>query len=235
MRAVEDEYWWYAALRRHVADEVARRGRGGKILDSGCGTGGTLAVLRRRFPDAELVGVDQSEHALELTAARRAGAELHRADVSRLPFGDQSFGCALSIDVITAATVDAAAAVAELQRVLLPGGTLIVNVAAFRFLTGAHDVAVDVNRRFTRPELVALLQSHEFEVDYATYWNASMFPAVATVRWLSRSQSTARSDFTRLPSVVNSVLREIAVTELRAARFCSLPFCTSVFAVAHRR
>lgn len=35
------------------------------ILDSGCGTGGSSALLGRRFPDAQVLGIDRSAHRLE--------------------------------------------------------------------------------------------------------------------------------------------------------------------------
>ena len=43
-----------------------------------------------------------------------------------------------------------------MYRVLRAGGRLILNVAAFDFLKGAHDCAVDVNRRYTQRQLRTL-------------------------------------------------------------------------------
>lgn len=56
MRAVEDQYWWYQALRQHVADSIEPGAPAFFVLDAGCGTGGTLAALRRNFPRADLTG-----------------------------------------------------------------------------------------------------------------------------------------------------------------------------------
>jgi ubiquinone/menaquinone biosynthesis C-methylase UbiE len=234
MRAVEERYWWYLALRRHVADEIATTSAR-RVLDAGCGTGGMLKVLRERFPDMQLVGADQSAHALELTGQRHLVAPLVQADVARLPFRDAEFDCVLSIDVITAASVEAGEAMREMHRVLAPGGRLILNAAALQWLAGAHDAAVDVNRRFTRAELVRLLRETGFDAIHATYWNMCLLPVVATMRWLSRNQPTARSDFRPLPGFLNAALEQLALAELRLSRFCSLPFGSSVFAVARRR
>src|SRR5438270_11957189 len=96
MRSVEDHYWWYRALRRHVVDSISRDFRG-RLLDAGCGTGGTLAAVRARFPNAELFGVDSAERALQLTRERETSAQLQRADVDQLPFADEFFDCVLSI------------------------------------------------------------------------------------------------------------------------------------------
>ena len=146
MRSVEDHYWWYQALRSHVADSIKPRDPNFSLLDAGCGTGGMLGTLRQKFPLAELTGVDESEHAVELTAARNANATVISACVHELPFPENAFDYVLSIDVWSHAGVDDALAAHETHRVLRPGGRLILNLAAFEFLKGAHDCAVDVDR-----------------------------------------------------------------------------------------
>src|SRR4030081_1643111 len=91
MRSVEDHYWWYQALRRHVADSINPTRPTFSLLDAGCGTGGMLATLREKFPEAELTGIDASEHGVELTAGRELGARLTAASVNELPFPTDSF------------------------------------------------------------------------------------------------------------------------------------------------
>lgn len=49
-----------------------------KILDVGCGNGHTLAALRDVYPQAELYGIDLSQAALSLAAARAPGVKLWR-------------------------------------------------------------------------------------------------------------------------------------------------------------
>jgi SAM-dependent methyltransferase len=237
MRAVEDTYWWYQALRRHVADCVEPSRPDFSLLDAGCGSGGMLATLRRTFPRADLMGIDESEHALELVAARDIGAHLLCASVHELPFPEQAFDFVLSLDVWSHAGVNDALAAHEAHRVLRPGGKLILNLAAFESLKGAHDCAVDVDRRYTRAQVRALLRGENFEIERLTYWNAVFAPPIAVLRWLSRGRAAtneARSDFRPLSSFVNSILQGLAALELKASRHLSLPFGTSVFAIARK-
>jgi len=237
MRTVEDTYWWYQALRRHVADSVEPGHAEFSLLDAGCGSGGMLATLRQKFPRATLTGIDESEHALELVAARDIGAHLLCGSVHELPFPDEAFDFVLSLDVWSHAGVHDALAAHEAHRVLRPGGKLILNLAAFESLKGAHDCAVDVDRRYTRAQVRALLRGENFEIERLTYWNAVFAPPIAVLRWLSRRRAApeeARSDFRPLPSFVNSVLQGFATLELKASRHLSLPFGTSVLAVARK-
>src|SRR5947207_9747052 len=198
MRSVEDRYWWYQALRQHVAASLRPSHDKFSLLDAGCGTGGMLLELREKFPLAELTGVDESEHALELAAGRQTGARLLRASVHDLPFPENAFHSVLSLDVWSHSGVDDSLAAHETNRVLRPGGRLILNLAAFEFLKGAHDCAVDVDRRYTRPQVRALLEGANFMIERLTYWNAAFTPPVAFIRWISRirlRREPPRSDF----------------------------------------
>jgi ubiquinone/menaquinone biosynthesis C-methylase UbiE len=236
MRAVEDHYWWYQALRREVVECVVPSRPAFSLLDAGCGTGGMLAAVHEKFPQARLTGLDESSHAIELAASHDIGARLLQASVHALPFPEDAFDFVLSLDVWSHANVDDALAAHEVHRVLRPGGKLIVNLAAFEFLKGAHDKAVDVDRRYTRPQVRALLEGANFVVERLTYWNFALMPPIALIRWLSRFQHSAetRSDFRPLPSWVNTALKGIAALELSASRHLSLPFGTSVLAVARK-
>jgi ubiquinone/menaquinone biosynthesis C-methylase UbiE len=236
MRAAEDRYWWYQALRQHVADSIKPAATKFSLLDAGCGSGGMLAAVRAKFPQAELTGIDASEHAIELCRERNTGTDLIQASVHELPFPENRFDFVLSIDVWSHTGVEDALAAHETSRVLRPGGKLILNLAAFEFLKGAHDRAVDVDRRYTRGEVRALLEGANFEIERISYWNATLTPPIALLRWLSRRRPSAeeRSDFRPLPPLVNTALRTLAALELSASRHLSLPLGTSVLAVARK-
>ena len=106
-----------------LAGDVAGR----RILDAGCGSGPLLAALRDR--GAAVAGFDRSAGMLEV-ARRRLGddADLRVAELGGpLPYPDDAF------DDVTASLVlhyleDWGPALAELRRVLTPGGRLIASV-----------------------------------------------------------------------------------------------------------
>jgi SAM-dependent methyltransferase len=157
--------------------------------------------------------------------------------VHELPFSENAFDVVLSLDVLGATGLDDSLAMHEAHRVLRPGGRLILNVAALEFLKGAHDCAVDVDRRYSQQQLRVLLEGAHFHVERLSYWNATFTPPIALVRWLSRARSRTdkpRSDFRALPPFLNSIFLRVAALELSASRHVSLPFGTSLFAVARK-
>jgi SAM-dependent methyltransferase len=100
-----------------------------RALDLGTGTGQGAFAIARRFPDAEVVGVDLAE-AMLAEARRKTPAELadrlrfENGDASSLPFPDASFDLVAHANMIPFFD--------ELARVLTPGGQ-----AVFAFSVGA--------------------------------------------------------------------------------------------------
>src|SRR5919206_4875754 len=94
----EERHWWYAGMRRVALAvlEQALDGRTGlRILDAGCGTGGTTAELRRF---GTVVGVDLAWQALQPASARGLRGVLSLGSVEQLPFADGVFDVATSFE-----------------------------------------------------------------------------------------------------------------------------------------
>src|SRR5438309_3910201 len=143
----EERHWWYAGMRRvalAVLEGAIRGRRGLRILDAGCGTGGTTVELRR-FGD--VVGVDLAWEALE-PASGRGLRELARASIEQLPFGGATFDVVTSFEVVYHLGVASdMSALTELRRVLKPAGLLLLRVPAHDWLRGQHDRLVHTLHR----------------------------------------------------------------------------------------
>jgi arsenite methyltransferase len=114
--------------RRLVQDAIAVQ-PGESVLDVGCGPGFYVAELAERVgPKGRVAGVDMSRPMLALAQERvrdLANIELSEAPATELPFEDQSFDAAISVQVLEYVE-DVGAAVGELHRVLRPGGRVVV-------------------------------------------------------------------------------------------------------------
>ncbi|MEO6875910.1 MAG: class I SAM-dependent methyltransferase, partial [Opitutaceae bacterium] len=157
LAAVEDAMWYFRALHAHIGRELVANLPPGpaRILDAGCGTGGLIRRLAPLRPEWQWTGVDVSPVACQL-ARERGGSDVSEASVTALPFAEGEFSAVVSADVLYHLDDDGLA-LREMARVLRPGGVMVINVPAHRWLWSYHDVAVQGRRRYGRGELKAKL------------------------------------------------------------------------------
>lgn len=232
----ERDHFWFRGFRRFVTpllDQAAAGRSRLRILDDGCGTGNNLRLLRRY---GEPAGIDITFSGLAY--ARRQGERLvARASATSLPFSDASFDLVTSFDVIYAFDDRlAATALAEIYRVLAPGGYLVLNVAALPVLTGNHSVLGGEVQRYTRRGLRAHLERAGFRIHRLTYTNAAILPIVAGVRFAQRlgGHRESNSEMTVPMAPVNLALSGLLALEAAALRVVDMPLGSSLLTLARK-
>ena len=226
---LEPTFWWHVALRDLVRSFLPRAGRW-RLLDAGCGTGMHLAELSRRFP---VVGLDLSDEDLGYARAR-GNRDLLRASIADVPIRDGAVDAVLSVDVLCClAPRDEARALAELSRVLRPGGLLVLHLPAYQWLRSETDVVGDAVHRYTRGEVRRKLRALGLTEVRATYHCALLFPLALATRLYGRLRPGAapRSDVRPLPPPLNALLRTVQLAENALVRAVDLPFGLGVLAV----
>jgi SAM-dependent methyltransferase len=231
---VEDRMWYFRALNRRHVHWLARLLPSGpaKILDAGCGTGGLIKALHAANTDWRATGLDFMPLACEL-ARERTGTEIVQGSVTELPFADGSFDAVVSADVVCQVE-DGARALREFARVVRPGGAVLVNVPAFRWLWSYHDDTCETKHRYTRSELAGLFRSAGLTVEFASYANMLPLPLIAARRKLFRPANPT-SDVQLYPAPVEAGFAGLAALEFAWQRAgCASVIGSSVF-VAGRR
>jgi SAM-dependent methyltransferase len=120
--------WRVAA--RHVVLPWALQGieLHGGVLEIGCGSGAMASGLLHRFPEVRLTATDVDDAMVEAASRRLAGfatrADVRRADATALPFPDASFDGVVTF-LMLHHVIDWEGALAEIARVLRPGGVLV--------------------------------------------------------------------------------------------------------------
>lgn len=206
---VEDRHWYFRSLHAHARRELLARHAADSpvdVLDAGCGTGGFIGRLMPTLPRWRWSGLDFMPLACRLAQQRLPAALIREGSVTALPFPAEGFDAVTLLDVISQVSYpdEAQRAFSECSRVLRPGGTLVLNVAAYRWLWSYHDDACHTRHRFAAGELRQLAREAGFDVRRLTHWNALTFPLVVARRKLfARSEG---SDVRAAPSVVDRAM-----------------------------
>jgi len=203
LTSLEDRHWWYKERRAILARELRKLPAAGQALDIGAAGGGNTRVLQAFGWRA--LALEYSDSVADVAKAR--GISAIRADARELPLKSEICELVTAFDILEHIDEDYLAA-AEICRVLKPGGTALIAVPCDMSLWSAHDVEVGHVRRYTRPELINIVQKAGLTIDAVWSWNVLLRPVVA----LHRKRS-AGSALTEVPPVVNTALTGIITAE----------------------
>lgn len=226
-----DGYWWYLArteLLRVALGEYVGDAR--LALDIGSADGPSAGWFRQSVARTVSLDIDP----------RGLGAGGVCGSAYDLPFASGTFDLVCAFDVIEH-TDPEDASLAEIRRVLRPGGRLLMTVPAYQWAWSDHDVANGHHRRYTRPRAIAAVERAGLRVERATYAFTSVFPLFAAerlVRRLRMSGDSGAVDTVEIPQVprpLHHVLMGLTRLDQKVlARGRDLPFGSSVLLAATR-
>jgi ubiquinone/menaquinone biosynthesis C-methylase UbiE len=236
----EQRHFWFHGFRKFVSPLMEQATAGlsrPRLLDAGCGTGANLSFLEKYGVP---FGLELFWRGLQF-GHDRGLRRLVQGSVTHLPYPDASVDVVLSFDVLYCLPDPAErAAIAEMYRVLRPGGAVVINVAALEMLKADHSVLGGEVRRYTRRELRNKLEQAGFRVVRITYTNASLFPITATIRALQRlrgikSAQESKGDFYVPPAPVNALFSAALSLESKLIdRGINMPVGSSVLCLARK-
>lgn len=240
--AAEARHFWFRGFRAFVNPLLRyaaahRPGDGiARVLDCGCGTGANLALLNQV---GRAYGFDISEVGLKF--GRQAGRTLiARGTVAAAPFPTASFDIVTSFDVLYSLDDGTERrAIAEMFRLLKPGGFAIVNVAAMEILRGDHSVLSREVRRYTRRDLGARLTAAGFSVERLTYTNITLFLPMLFARTRQRrrglaTESEGQREIKVPPAPLNALLTGLLWLESLYVRRFDVPAGSSLLCLARK-
>jgi ubiquinone/menaquinone biosynthesis C-methylase UbiE len=230
---IEDVMWYFHALNQRMLLPLQPwRGKPARVLDAGCGTGGLIRSLSRQEPHWSITGLDFSPIACSL-ARESTSVETVQGSITDLPFPQASFDIVTCADVLSQVP-DGSTALREFARVLRPGGVVVINVAAYRWMWSYHDETCETHHRYRKSELLRMVRACGLRPHQASYANMFIFPLIIARRKLFPPRA-ATGDVRQYPILVNIFCRSMAHLEHAWLRHGGiLPTGSSVFLAARK-
>ncbi|HEV8488064.1 MAG TPA: methyltransferase domain-containing protein [Blastocatellia bacterium] len=238
MFELEDHLWWYRGMRAVTAsilDPHLPSRPDLCVLDVGCGTGYSLKWLGERLGTRATFGVDISPHASAFWNEHGLDTAAI-ASAHQIPLASEVFDLVTCFDVIYQfSNADAETAIAEMHRVLKPGGLLFIREPAYDWMRAGHDLAVGTDHRYTLTKLRRLLTAQGFALRRATYANSLLFGAAVPHRLVSKWRGSEESDVKPVAEWLNKALAAALKIEALLIGRLSFPFGLSVTALAQKK
>jgi SAM-dependent methyltransferase len=232
----EATHFWFRGFRQFVTPvlrEITRGRTDLRLLDCGCGTGFNLQLLR---PYGRAFGYDFMESAVRWTAGR--GAPVVQADATRVPYASNGFDIVTGFDLLQHVPDDRAA-VAEMARMVVPGGRVLLTSPAFDFLSADHAISWHEVHRYTPSSFRELVTSAGLQVERVSFMFATLFPIMLAARAVQRLTRPWRgvredADISVPAAPINTALSMMVETEARLARIVPMPVGSSIMVVAKK-
>lgn len=239
----EDAHWYHAGRRRlieYYIDSIRNEfNRPASILDVGCGTGGMLGTLEKY---GAVTALELSDHAASICLRKHPSANIKIGSANDLGklFPGEAFDLVTFFNVLYHEWIsDDARVLKEASGLIRPGGFVIINEPAHRFLYRDNDRICLGKRRYTRSGISDILESAGFRTIKSTYFNSISFLPLLFLTALQRAgvyRSSEASDELRPPPfAVNELFKYAMACELALIRlFGGFPFGVSILTVAQK-
>ena len=232
---IEDGSFWFRARNELIAWVLRTRFPAARsFLEVGCGTGYVAADLHRRGAAMRVAAGDPFDAGVRVAHRRMPDADVFQMDGRRIPF-DAEFDVVGAFDVLEHVREHERVA-EQMRKAVVPGGGVIVTVPQHRWLWTPLDDYAQHERRYTRPELRAVLEGAGLSIVRMTSFVSLLLPLLLVSRLRQRGKPVDPEAEFRLPPRIDRTLERVMAAERGLiARGASFPAGGSLLAIAVRR
>lgn len=238
----EDRHWWFQSRLELVAEYLEKMAlpADARILDVGCGTGGTTRFLERY---GHVTGIDKSPIAVGHARAKASLSTVIEGDVNELDrwLQPESFDLVTFFCVLYHCWIpDDVKVLRQVQRVLKRGGRVLLTEPAFKVLAKRHDVVAQGKTRYRLADFRRYFPQAGLTFEGGRYFNAAAFPvclaAAVGHRLLGRADdgNGEVADLAFPPRIINRALMFYLAMERRFSRWVPLPVGVTLLAMGRK-
>lgn len=231
----EMSHAWYIATRKLMIKFILKHlGKDSKILDAGCGTGGTIEYFKKSG-FTNVYGVDVNRDAINYCQKREI-ENISFGNVNKLTFKTNSFDAVICLDVLYHKDIDKNMALKQFGKVLKKGGILYIQEPAFNWLISKHDAVIETESRLTAGEIKELIKKSDFKIIKLSYFNFFLAPLIIFKRMSEKVfvKNRETSDVNRLNKYMNLVMLKILFIETIIIEKFSIPFGISIICISRK-
>jgi SAM-dependent methyltransferase len=222
------------ASRAHAVEEAVRSVGSALsiIVEIGCSSGFLLRELMARLPGHVFLGADYTHGTLKTLGRQLPSVPLLQFDLACCPLPDAFADVIILLNVLEHIEHDQAA-IAELFRIVRPGGVVIIEVPAGSSLFDVYDRVLMHHRRYDMTMLLARLRKAGFRIERKSYLGCLLYPAFYLSKRLNQLRYPAGSHIdeqalvSRLIAATgrsNRLLGFVMACERLMRRYISFPF-----------
>lgn len=223
---------WFTHHRFAVVASFLPRSSKQTLLDFGCGNGLFLRYLQTNKYDLSLHGYDP--YFFDISTKNRDNYHFYDSLLHISP--KIKFDFVTALDVIEHIEDDGRA-LQQINKMLTPGGTLLLTVPAYQWLYCLADAAIGHYRRYTKDSALSVLKKTGFSALHATHFFCFLIPVSVARKYYLSMRKTWRKDHNIDASIekwsIFSTMTKIELKFMQKTNF-RLPCGTSLFVVAQK-
>lgn len=230
----ERSYWWHVG-RLEIIDAWLQKWvkpkKNAKILNVGCGTGGTLSTIEKY---GKIQNVDVSDEAIKFM--EKSGYKVDKVKDHKLPYKDGSYDLVVAFDVLEHIEHHEEA-LAEWTRVLKKGGTVMFTIPAYQWLWSDHDVSLHHYRRYTK-SMIKDIVPEDGTIQRISYYIVFSLPMIVGFRFLNkilRRKTDSETSYVNVPDFINNLFISLLRAEASAHKIMTFPAGTSLITIIRKK
>jgi len=231
----EKTYWWHLG-RLRIIETYISKAKGNKkkfkIMNIGCGTGGTIDMLEN-FGSVD--NVDISDDAIKFMRDQGYKNITKVKDI-KLPFKDKTYDMVGAFDVLEHID-NQVEALREWKRIIKDDGAIVITVPAYQWLWSDHDVSLHHKRRYTTTRLALAAREAGLKPQKKSYAIVFSLPLIVGFRFINKAlgrKADSETSYVDVPSWVNSLFSNLLYAEAKLHKFMRFPAGTSVVTILRK-
>ena len=225
---LENSYWWFLGKREYIKSYLPKPNKKFKILDLGCGVGGTSLFLDNW---GEVDRVEISPHAFPFLQKKKI--KFRKGNIETVDFGRNKYDLICILDVLYHKKIkDIGKILLKANTALKKDGLILIMDCALPFLFSNHDKKMQAGRRFYLSILSKKLEQTNFLILKKSYIYFFLFPFFALNRLINKYVDFPTVNKINRP--LNYLLYKICYFESLILKNVSLPIGSSVIILSQK-